>query len=400
MADLIETPTWTPGIYQLEEEDLVLGGAEGTDNVQAKQLANRTQFLKALCETLGAEKQPLDATLTALASLVGAADKIAYFTGDDTAALTSLTAYVRTLLGAADAAAARNTLGAISQADLDALVNGAPGYLNQLNEFAAALGDDPNFAATVTNALALKASITSVQKSESNLAIAAGTSDAITAAFTPAIAALTNGLMVCVKASAANGTATPTLKVDGTAVTNIVKGDNRPLDLGDIASAGYWGIYQYNQTLNKWVMLNPANGIFTITSGNDAGFADSSNKPVSSNWIRGAMSAIATAAGFVASYATNGYIKFPSWLGGLIIQWGEYYNASLPLGVQSYFQSPNLNFPIAFPNGCWKMVGSSQLNFCITQAVPVSPSQYAARFSQSGGSGAINVSMYWFAIGN
>lgn len=95
---------------------------------------------------------------------------------------------------------------------------------------------------------------------------AAGTADAITAAFSPAIADLTNGLLVCVKASAANSTAAPTLKVDGTAALGIVKGDNRPLELGDIPGAGYWANFQYNLTLNKWVLLNPATGLSTASS--------------------------------------------------------------------------------------------------------------------------------------
>ncbi|MEJ1939105.1 hypothetical protein WDZ92_53580, partial [Nostoc sp. NIES-2111] len=38
-----------------------------------------------------------------------------------------------------------------------ALIAGSPGALDTLNELAAALGDDANFASTVTNALALKA---------------------------------------------------------------------------------------------------------------------------------------------------------------------------------------------------------------------------------------------------
>lgn len=46
------------------------------------------------------------------------------------------------------------------------LVNGAPGALNTLEELAAALGDDANFAATVTNALsALETDINSVETS-------------------------------------------------------------------------------------------------------------------------------------------------------------------------------------------------------------------------------------------
>lgn len=43
-----------------------------------------------------------------------------------------------------------------AQAIVDALVDAAPGTLDTLNELAAALGDDPNFSTTVTNAIAAK----------------------------------------------------------------------------------------------------------------------------------------------------------------------------------------------------------------------------------------------------
>lgn len=46
-------------------------------------------------------------------------------------------------------------------AAIAALVDGAPGAIDTLNELAAALGDDPNFATTVTNALAGKLSTAS-----------------------------------------------------------------------------------------------------------------------------------------------------------------------------------------------------------------------------------------------
>lgn len=46
MADLPESPDWAPGVYQLETSDPVLGGPEGITNLPAKQLANRTSWLK------------------------------------------------------------------------------------------------------------------------------------------------------------------------------------------------------------------------------------------------------------------------------------------------------------------------------------------------------------------
>ena len=43
-----------------------------------------------------------------------------------------------------------------AQLKIDALVDAAPGTLDTLNELAAALGDDPNFATTITNSIATK----------------------------------------------------------------------------------------------------------------------------------------------------------------------------------------------------------------------------------------------------
>lgn len=48
-------------------------------------------------------------------------------------------------------------------------------------------------------------------------------------------------------------------------------------------------------------------------------------------------------AGFSASLGVNGYISFPTWLGGLIFQWG-YYSGSLD------DLTALITFPIPFPN--------------------------------------------------
>lgn len=56
MADLPETEQWEAGIYQIEETDPVQGGENGVSNVQAKQLANRTAWLKKQLDVPAAEK--------------------------------------------------------------------------------------------------------------------------------------------------------------------------------------------------------------------------------------------------------------------------------------------------------------------------------------------------------
>ena len=155
-------------------------------------------------------KQASDATLTGLAALTTANNQMIYATGANTFAMATLSAFCRGLLAAADAAALKTsltlnnvdntsdankpvstatstalglkanlaspaltgvptaptaalgtnttqiaTMAAISAAIAN-LVDTAPATLDTLNELAAALGDDPNFAATMTTALAGK----------------------------------------------------------------------------------------------------------------------------------------------------------------------------------------------------------------------------------------------------
>ena len=55
MANLQEIARWETGIYQLETSDPVMGGADGIDNRQAKQLGNRTLWLKNELEQMARE---------------------------------------------------------------------------------------------------------------------------------------------------------------------------------------------------------------------------------------------------------------------------------------------------------------------------------------------------------
>ncbi|THF28566.1 hypothetical protein E5170_23120 [Pseudomonas atacamensis] len=96
--------------------------------------------------------------------------------------------------------------------------------------------------------------------------------------------------------------------------------------------------------------------------------------------------------GFQIQKATNGFIVFPSWLGGLIIQWGTFSgNGGVDLAI---------GYPISFPNAVFSTVATLQytptaaMNGYVDVAPGLSRSSFYAKHSFSG-STAFN----WFAVG-
>ena len=63
MANLKEQEKWEDGVYQIEENDPVLGGENGITNKPIKQLANRTLWLKKASELFGKKSAPKDLTV-------------------------------------------------------------------------------------------------------------------------------------------------------------------------------------------------------------------------------------------------------------------------------------------------------------------------------------------------
>lgn len=122
MTNLVESSQWDENLYQLETGDPVLGGPDGVSNKQAKTLGGRTRYLKAQVEQ----------SQSGLAQHVAAPDPHSQYA-------------LKTDLAT----------------KLAALVGQSPQSLDTLKELADALGNDPNFATTVLNALALKAAIDS-----------------------------------------------------------------------------------------------------------------------------------------------------------------------------------------------------------------------------------------------
>lgn len=107
--------------------------------------------IKAIRTLINGNMSDLSAlTTTAKGNLVAALNELK--ADVDAAASSGGAAINDTGTSTASVWSSTRTSEAISEA-VTALVNGAPGLLDTLEELATALGDDPNFAATITTAL-------------------------------------------------------------------------------------------------------------------------------------------------------------------------------------------------------------------------------------------------------
>ena len=137
MANLTLSRQWVENIYQLETSDPVMGGPDGVDNRQAKELGARTNYLKDQVDGINRDR-------TGYAPVASPA-----FTGIPTAPTASqntnntqiaTTEFVKTAIAA--------------------LVGSAPAALDTLEELARALAGDANLKATLLAEIGKKANAT------------------------------------------------------------------------------------------------------------------------------------------------------------------------------------------------------------------------------------------------
>ncbi len=105
------------------------------------------------------------------------------------------------------------------------------------------------------------ASLGQTQDGAINWAAAAGTADAITATYAPAIAALADGQLCFLRAAAANATTAPTFAPNGLAARTITRAGGAALAAADIPGALAEIVLRYNLANTRWELLNPATSV-------------------------------------------------------------------------------------------------------------------------------------------
>jgi hypothetical protein len=141
-------------------------------------------------------------------------------------------------------------------------------------------------------------------------AIAAGGSDAITASYAPANAALYDGLLLGFRASAANVMAAPSFAPDGLTAHPITKKGGQALVAGDIAGSLAECLIRYNAANTRWELLNPQSAFTLPAIANNDVFANTSGaaaQPVGTPLSALIDSAIGSTRGALLERGANGW---------------------------------------------------------------------------------------------
>lgn len=108
-------------------------------------------------------------------------------------------------------------------------------------------------------------------------AVAAGTVDAITAVYSPANTALTDGLILNFRASGANLTTTPSFSPDGLPAHTITKNGGQALSVAEIAANLAEITVRYNLANTRWEMVNEKPSFFLFATTFNLANASNSN---------------------------------------------------------------------------------------------------------------------------
>lgn len=336
MGTLTENPVWEAGVRHFEANAVLTGGPDCPDNLPLSDLANRTAWLKQQVETAQGGLARHEAAADPHPQYATDADLAAH-----AAAVDPHPVYLTSAEGDAKITAA-----------VAALVNSSPTTLDTLAELATALGNDPNFATTLTNLLALKAPLASPAMTGNPTAPTPAQFDNDTSLATTEFVKR-QGLQL---AGISYYTANTTLPLTDVGKAVFVNFSNpggtislpsaATVPVGAIYTVYNWGAQglslaaQVGQTINnntsnpQTFTMQPYSTVTVIAE-------------TGTGWvIIGGSGQLTTSPLFSASKTSNGYTKLPN---GLILQWwADSFDAT---GVRI------TTFPIAFPNAVLHVSG-------------------------------------------
>lgn len=267
-------------------------------------------------------------------------------------------------------------------AAIAALVNAAPGQLDTINELAAALGNDANFAASVTNALALKAPLASAPLTGTPTAPTPAQFDASTKLATMEALRRAGMQSSAWNVVAASG-AIPASFCGSTVV--IAAASAVALTLPDAAAVPpgarleFLSVTSLAATVSRsgtnLIYGTPGSGVTSLplTYLNDLVLVSNG-----ANWyVVGGRAAI----GFNTNNLQNGYEVLPS---GVIRQWG--------IAATDNAGDSVVAFPLVFPTACWGVLTTPQTNnaqVISTQAYNVSRTGFQVKSMSTAGASAV-----------
>lgn len=409
MANLPETEDFADGTYQIETSDRVLGGPGGIANKQAGQLGNRTAWLKAAiakviggATTVGKAAQLATArtlkfkgAVSGTGSFDGTADTEITLTLADSGAsagsYTKVTINAKGVVtgasnpttiseyGIADAFTKPETTSAIQQA-ISSLVASSPAALDTLKELAEALGNDPNFATTVTNALAGKAA-------KATTLGGYGITDAftkpeVTSAIQQAIESLVASSPAALDTLKELADALGNDPNFATSITNALA--SKASKATTLAGYGIANAYTKDEITPLVAQATEIKqGTAKVGTQTQINVGDDDAVFVTPKKLR---------AGFSIMAGPAGYIAFPCWLGGFIFLWNTgiatsaegaqqiTYPVSLTESVWIHYVSTHIEVDNTGANGSFQTVGAPGLSSCHvfmqglnTMGYPISP---------------------------
>ncbi|MDH1506297.1 phage tail protein [Aeromonas caviae] len=357
MANLQEVVSWDLGVYQLETSDPVLGGPGGTSNKQAQALANRTTYLKQHVDDIeaGVTAAGKANKLTTARNVAIAGDVTGQASFDGSANITINVTYKNsgvvagtyrsvTVDAKGNITAGSNPTTLAGYGITDAIPSSQKGAVNgvatldgggkvPVSQLPATAIVDTFVVGSQAAMLALTAEIGDVAvRTDLNKSFILRVTGASTLANWQELLTPTDSVQSVDGMTGDVTIATATEGVKGKAQIATQAEVNAGTDDTKFVTAKKLLAWVKQATETVLGMMKVATQAQT-NAGTDDGVAVTPKK------LR---------AGFSVLLGSNGYLAFPTWLGGLIIQWGE---MSVPVNATA-----TSALPIAFPTAAFQGV--------------------------------------------